>query len=44
MDSPAPFYSNDAAKIFEFIDRIETGITHVNSPTVAAKRSFLSAA
>ncbi len=27
-------YSNDAAKIFEFIDRIETGITHVNSPTV----------
>jgi len=29
-------YSNDAAKIFEFIDRIETGITHVNSPTVAA--------
>jgi acyl-CoA reductase-like NAD-dependent aldehyde dehydrogenase len=30
-------YSNDAAKIFEFIDRIETGITHVNSPTVGGE-------
>ncbi len=26
-------YTNDAAKIFEFLDRIETGITHVNAPT-----------
>jgi alpha-ketoglutaric semialdehyde dehydrogenase len=30
-------YSNDAAKIFEFIERIETGITHVNSPTVGGE-------
>ncbi len=30
-------YSNDAGKIFEFIDRIETGITHVNSPTVGGE-------
>jgi len=30
-------YSNDAAKIFDFIDRIETGITHVNSPTVGGE-------
>ena len=30
-------YSNDAAKIFEFIDRIETGITHVNSPTLGGE-------
>jgi alpha-ketoglutaric semialdehyde dehydrogenase len=30
-------YTNDAARIFEFIDRIETGITHVNSPTVGGE-------
>ena len=30
-------YTNDAAKIFEFIDRIETGITHVNSSTVGGE-------
>lgn len=30
-------YSSDASKIFEFIDRIETGITHVNSPTVGGE-------
>jgi acyl-CoA reductase-like NAD-dependent aldehyde dehydrogenase len=30
-------YTNDAAKIFDFIDRIETGITHVNSPTVGGE-------
>jgi len=30
-------YSNDAAKIFEFIEKIETGITHVNSPTVGGE-------
>ena len=33
-------YTNDAAKIFEFIDRIETGITHVNSPTVGGEAQF----
>jgi aldehyde dehydrogenase (NAD+) len=30
-------FTNDARKIFEFIDRIETGITHVNAPTVASE-------
>jgi aldehyde dehydrogenase (NAD+) len=30
-------YTNDAAKIFEFIDKIQTGITHVNSPTVGGE-------
>jgi acyl-CoA reductase-like NAD-dependent aldehyde dehydrogenase len=30
-------YSNDAAKIFAFIERIETGITHINSPTVGGE-------
>jgi alpha-ketoglutaric semialdehyde dehydrogenase len=30
-------YTNDAARIFEFIDRIEAGITHVNSPTVGGE-------
>jgi aldehyde dehydrogenase (NAD+) len=30
-------YTNDAHRIFEFIDRIETGITHVNAPTVASE-------
>jgi alpha-ketoglutaric semialdehyde dehydrogenase len=30
-------YTNDAAKIFRFIDRIETGMTHVNSPTVGGE-------
>jgi alpha-ketoglutaric semialdehyde dehydrogenase len=30
-------YTNDARKMFEFIDRIETGITHVNAPTVASE-------
>jgi alpha-ketoglutaric semialdehyde dehydrogenase len=30
-------YTNDAVKIFEFIDRIETGITHVNSPTIGGE-------
>src|SRR6202040_2874851 len=27
-------YSTDSNKIFEFVDKIETGMTHVNSPTV----------
>jgi alpha-ketoglutaric semialdehyde dehydrogenase len=30
-------YTNDAHRIFEFIDRVETGITHVNAPTVASE-------
>jgi alpha-ketoglutaric semialdehyde dehydrogenase len=30
-------YTNDARKMFEFIDRIESGITHVNAPTVASE-------
>lgn len=30
-------YTNDTRRIFEFIDRIETGITHVNAPTVASE-------
>jgi aldehyde dehydrogenase (NAD+) len=30
-------YTNDARKIFEFIDRIETGMTHVNAPTVVSE-------
>jgi methylmalonic acid semialdehyde dehydrogenase len=30
-------YSTDSNKIFEFIDRIETGMTHVNSPTVGGE-------
>jgi aldehyde dehydrogenase (NAD+) len=30
-------YSNDNARIFEFIDRIESGMTHVNAPTVVSE-------
>ncbi|MGH9776468.1 MAG: aldehyde dehydrogenase family protein [Candidatus Acidiferrales bacterium] len=30
-------YTSDATRIFEFIERIETGITHVNSPTVGGE-------
>ena len=30
-------YTNDARKMFEFIERIETGLTHVNAPTVASE-------
>jgi aldehyde dehydrogenase (NAD+) len=30
-------YTNDANRIFEFIERIEAGITHVNAPTVASE-------
>jgi acyl-CoA reductase-like NAD-dependent aldehyde dehydrogenase len=30
-------YTNDASKIYEFIDRIESGITHVNAPTIASE-------
>jgi len=30
-------YTNDSNKIFEFIDRIEAGMAHVNSPTVGGE-------
>lgn len=30
-------YTNDATRIFEFIDRMETGIVHVNSPTIGGE-------
>lgn len=30
-------YTTDAAKIFQFTEEIETGITHVNSPTVGGE-------
>jgi alpha-ketoglutaric semialdehyde dehydrogenase len=30
-------YTNNASKMFAFIDRIETGMTHVNAPTVASE-------
>lgn len=30
-------YSQDSNRIFRFIDRIETGITHVNSPTMGGE-------
>lgn len=30
-------YSTDSNKIFEFVERIETGMTHVNSPTVGGE-------
>ncbi|MGD0305630.1 MAG: aldehyde dehydrogenase family protein [Candidatus Acidiferrales bacterium] len=30
-------YSTDSNKIFEFVDKIETGMTHVNSPTVGGE-------
>src|SRR6185503_20182276 len=30
-------YSNDNSRIFKFLDRIETGITHVNSPTMGGE-------
>lgn len=30
-------YTNDAKKIFEFIDRVESGITHVNAPTMTSE-------
>ncbi len=30
-------YTNNASRIFEFVDRIETGITHVNAPTIASE-------
>jgi alpha-ketoglutaric semialdehyde dehydrogenase len=30
-------YSKDVNRVFEFLDRIETGITHVNSPTMGGE-------
>jgi aldehyde dehydrogenase (NAD+) len=30
-------YSNDVSRVFHFLDHIETGITHVNSPTVGGE-------
>jgi acyl-CoA reductase-like NAD-dependent aldehyde dehydrogenase len=30
-------YTTDSNKIFDFIDKIETGMTHVNSPTVGGE-------
>jgi len=30
-------YSTDSNKVFEFVDKIETGMTHVNSPTVGGE-------
>ncbi len=30
-------YTNDAGKIFDFCERIETGMVHVNSPTVGGE-------
>jgi acyl-CoA reductase-like NAD-dependent aldehyde dehydrogenase len=30
-------YTSDSNRVFDFIDRIETGMTHVNSPTVGGE-------
>jgi len=30
-------YSQDVSRVFEFVDRIETGMTHVNSPTTGGE-------
>ena len=30
-------YTQDVARIFRFIDKIETGITHINSPTMGGE-------
>src|SRR5690606_5936231 len=30
-------YGRDVNRIFQFLDRIETGITHVNSPTMGGE-------
>lgn len=30
-------FTNDASKIFRFVDSIETGITHINSPTTGGE-------
>jgi aldehyde dehydrogenase (NAD+) len=33
----ASIYTNDAVRIFDFCERIETGMVHVNSPTVGGE-------
>ena len=30
-------FSNDAARIFRFVEEIETGMTHINSPTTGGE-------
>jgi aldehyde dehydrogenase (NAD+) len=30
-------FTNDAARIFRFVDEIETGMTHINSPTTGGE-------
>src|SRR6185312_9472536 len=30
-------FSNDASRIFRFVDEIETGMTHINSPTTGGE-------
>ena len=30
-------FSNDAVRIFRFVDEIETGMTHINSPTTGGE-------
>src|SRR5204863_9853464 len=30
-------FTNDAARVFRFVDEIETGMTHVNSPTTGGE-------
>ena len=30
-------FSRDVARVFQYLERIETGITHVNSPTVGGE-------
>jgi aldehyde dehydrogenase (NAD+) len=33
----ASVYTNDVSKMFRFVDRLEAGILHVNSPTVGGE-------
>jgi len=37
-------FTNDAVRVFRFVDEIETGMTHINSRQPAEKRIFLLAA
>jgi aldehyde dehydrogenase (NAD+) len=30
-------FTNDMTRVFQYLERIETGITHVNSPTVGGE-------
>jgi acyl-CoA reductase-like NAD-dependent aldehyde dehydrogenase len=36
-------FTNDAARIFRFVDEIETGMTHINSPTTGGEAHIPSA-